>query len=286
MATPSPATKTNVTEQPRSAPEHQAETTLAVDGMSCAACASRVERALNAVPGVASATVNFALARADVTFDPDHVATDALADAVRTAGYGVETTRVGLDIGGMTCANCAGRVETALRGVPGVAAAEVNLAMERADVDLSDPHLDTARLVGAVEKVGYKATPRTGDAEARRAQEQARDRRAAKGPTSRSVGAFCGRRPDPAAGGADGGDGDRRAHAAAALRRTGAGHPCAVLGRSAVLSRRLGRPQGPLGQHGPAGGHGHQRRLPVQPRHADAVWATGPRGISISRPRP
>ncbi len=86
-----------------------------------------------------------------------------------------ESTRVGLDIGGMTCANCSGRVEAALRGVPGVASAEVNLAMERADVNLSDPRTDTALLVDAVKRAGYAATPRVGDAEARRAQDHARD---------------------------------------------------------------------------------------------------------------
>ncbi len=90
--------------------------------MSCAACASRVEKALNAVPGVASATVNFALNRAGVTFDPDRVSTDALADAVRDAGYGVESTRVGLDIGGMTCANCSGRQRPAHADAPGASA--------------------------------------------------------------------------------------------------------------------------------------------------------------------
>lgn len=175
MAVPSPVTTIEAEPEIQSTSGHQAETTLAVDGMSCAGCASRVEKALNAVPGVASATVNFALARAAVTYDPDRVATDAFADAVRNAGYGVDTTRVSLDIGGMTCAGCAGRVETALRGVPGVVSAEVNLAMERADVDLSDPHLDTLHLVGAVEKAGFRATPRLGDAEARRAQEEARE---------------------------------------------------------------------------------------------------------------
>ncbi len=175
MAAPSPVTTREAEQQIHSTAEHQVETTLAVDGMSCAACASRVEKALNAVPGVASATVNFALARAGVTFDPDRVSTDALADAVRTAGYGVETTRVSLDISGMTCANCAGRVEAALRGIPGVAAADVNLAMERADVDLSDPHVDIAVLVDAVKRAGYTAAPRTGDAEARRAQDRARE---------------------------------------------------------------------------------------------------------------
>ncbi len=175
MAASSTAKMIEAEQQPPSSTGRQARITLAVEGMSCAACASRVEKALSAVPGVASATVNFALARADVTFDPSTVATDALAEAIRAAGYGVETTRVSLDIDGMTCANCAGRVEAALRAVPGVASAEVNLAMERADVDLSDPRLDIARLVGAVQKAGYAATPRTGGADARRAQDRARE---------------------------------------------------------------------------------------------------------------
>jgi len=175
MAMPSPVTTIEAEPEIQSPTGHQAETTLAVDGMSCAGCASRVEKALNAVPGVASATVNFALARAAVTYDPDRVITEAFSDAVRNAGYGVDTTRVSLDIGGMTCANCAGRVESALRGVPGVVSAEVNLAMERADVDLADPHVEIARLVGTVEKAGYTATPRLGDAEARRARDEARE---------------------------------------------------------------------------------------------------------------
>ncbi|ABC34228.1 heavy metal translocating P-type ATPase [Burkholderia thailandensis] len=63
-----------------------------------------------------------------------------------------------LDIGGMTCASCAGRVEKALSQVPGVARAAVNLATEQATVE-ADAHVDAARLIDAVQQAGYRASP-------------------------------------------------------------------------------------------------------------------------------
>jgi Cu+-exporting ATPase len=65
-----------------------------------------------------------------------------------------------LDIGGMTCASCVGRVEKALRRVDGVAAAEVNLATEVATVRFDPASVDLAKLTAAVTKAGYTATPR------------------------------------------------------------------------------------------------------------------------------
>ncbi|MGZ5182342.1 MAG: heavy metal translocating P-type ATPase, partial [Ramlibacter sp.] len=62
-----------------------------------------------------------------------------------------------LQIEGMTCASCVGRVERALRKVPGVASAEVNLATETAEVCLLGPAADVATLTGAVQKAGYQA---------------------------------------------------------------------------------------------------------------------------------
>ncbi|MBB5540598.1 Cu(2+)-exporting ATPase [Paraburkholderia fungorum] len=62
-----------------------------------------------------------------------------------------------LDIGGMTCASCAMRVEKALAKVPGVTRASVNLATEKASVD-SDAAVDPETLAGAVRKAGYEAT--------------------------------------------------------------------------------------------------------------------------------
>ncbi|WP_081336190.1 heavy metal translocating P-type ATPase [Burkholderia vietnamiensis] len=141
---------------------------LDIDGMTCASCAGRVEKALAKVPGVTRASVNLATERASVDAAPD-VSASRLVDAVRQAGYGATPVaatptadRAGaasfeLDIGGMTCASCAGRVEKALAAVPGVARASVNLATERASVQAAGT-LDAAALIAAVTSAGYQAS--------------------------------------------------------------------------------------------------------------------------------
>ena len=106
---------------------------LQIGGMTCASCALRVEKSLGAVPGVRGASVNLATERASVTADTG-VAAEALAAAVRKAGYAVATSEHVLAVEGMTCASCVARVEKALLKVPGVTQASVNLATERAMV--------------------------------------------------------------------------------------------------------------------------------------------------------
>jgi Cu+-exporting ATPase len=80
-----------------------------------------------------------------------------------------------LDISGMTCAVCAGRVETVLGKVPGVAKAEVNLALERADVALVPGGASPEALIEAVTRIGYGAHPRGGSAAERRQAEEQRE---------------------------------------------------------------------------------------------------------------
>ncbi|MXN87395.1 heavy metal translocating P-type ATPase, partial [Burkholderia sp. 4812] len=144
---------------------------LDIDGMTCASCAGRVEKALTKVPGVTRASVNLATERATVETEAG-VPASRLADAVKQAGYGATpvaepdadiappaaSLHAELDIDGMTCASCVGRVEKALAGVPGVTHASVNLATERATVD-AEAGVTTARLVDAVKQAGYLATP-------------------------------------------------------------------------------------------------------------------------------
>ncbi len=129
--------------------------TLTITGMSCASCVGRVERALAAVPGVTEASVNLATERAEVRFAgrPD---IPAAVRAVEAAGYHVATEPVTLEIDGMSCASCVGRVERALIAVPGVAEASVNLATGRASVTAA-PGLDPEALVAAVSTAGYRA---------------------------------------------------------------------------------------------------------------------------------
>ncbi|AOI61321.1 copper-transporting ATPase [Burkholderia diffusa] len=137
---------------------------LDIDGMTCASCVSRVEKALAKVPGVTRASVNLATERATIDAAPD-VSASQLADAVRQAGYGATPVAappaasrdLEFDIEGMTCASCVGRVEKALAAVPGVAHASVNLATERASVHGTGA-LDAATLIAAVATAGYRAS--------------------------------------------------------------------------------------------------------------------------------
>ncbi len=136
--------------------------------MTCASCVSRVEKALAKVPGVTRASVNLATERATIDAAPD-VPASRLAEAVQQAGYGATAVAATppaaasrdlefeFDIGGMTCASCAGRVEKALAAVPGVARASVNLATERASVHGAGA-LDAAALIAAVTTAGYRAS--------------------------------------------------------------------------------------------------------------------------------
>nr|WP_145549256.1 heavy metal translocating P-type ATPase [Variovorax boronicumulans] len=126
---------------------------LQIEGMSCASCVGRVEKVLRAVPGVAQAEVNLATEQATVQAGAD---AQPLVAAVRQAGYGVATTEHRLQVEGMTCASCVGRVEKALRRVPGVLDASVNLANEQATVQTLST-VDVQALSAATAAAGYPA---------------------------------------------------------------------------------------------------------------------------------
>ena len=132
---------------------------LPIEGMTCASCVGRVERALQKMPGVVEASVNLATEAASVRSAPGIGLAD-LRVAIEKAGYTVGESSVTLAIEGMTCASCVSRVEKALLRVPGVVRAEVNLATESASVTLATRQIDEAALVTAVERAGYVARPR------------------------------------------------------------------------------------------------------------------------------
>ncbi len=128
---------------------------LPITGMTCAACVTRNERALQRAEGVDEASVNFATEKATVTFDPARLSARDLVDTVAEAGYGVVTQTEVLPVTGMTCASCVARVERALKHVPGVLKAEVNLATERATVTVLPGAGVRERLEKAVRDAGY-----------------------------------------------------------------------------------------------------------------------------------
>lgn len=149
--------------------------------MTCASCVRRIEKALAKVDGVQDASVNLATERAKVTYDADAVTLDQMKAAVEKAGYGVRELPVEarpepavaqpiinlqpapaavpgtltLPVEGMTCASCVMRIEKALKKVPGVQEANVNLATEQARVIFDPTTVGREQLTAAVEKAGY-----------------------------------------------------------------------------------------------------------------------------------
>lgn len=146
---------------------------IRISGLMCATCVQKVSGALRQIPGVSEAEVNLATGTAAVTYDPDETSVCELEDAVRDAGYGVVDEEAVLLVGGMTCAGCVHRVETALRGVEGVVRASVNLASGQAAVSYNLSLARPADLVQAVENAGYRViSAGSGDAVARQEAEQ------------------------------------------------------------------------------------------------------------------
>ncbi len=129
---------------------------ITVEGMSCASCVGRVEKAIRAVPGVAGANVNLATSRASVELETSASASEVVS-AIETAGYQVPRETIVLALEGMSCASCVGRVEKALLAVPGVISAAVNLATERAHVEVAMGAVDAQTLEQAVAAAGYGA---------------------------------------------------------------------------------------------------------------------------------
>lgn len=130
---------------------------IPIQGMTCASCVGRVEKAIRSVEGVTAANVNLATGRAHVEFDPSDANSTAVAEAIRAAGYEPSENTIELKIDGMTCASCVNRVEKALRRVSRVVNASVNLATERASVRYLGGTDIVGRLIGAVEQTGYEA---------------------------------------------------------------------------------------------------------------------------------
>ncbi len=146
---------------------------LPVEGMTCASCSSRLERVLQRLDGVEEARVDLTLERATVSFEPGRSDPDRVVEAIEGAGFSVPPQTVRLSITGMTCATCAGRIESVLKATPGVEGAAVNLASETATVAIR-PTVSVEDLVEVVERAGYGAQPAPSDAALQAAEEARR----------------------------------------------------------------------------------------------------------------
>jgi Cu+-exporting ATPase len=150
--------------------------------MTCAACSTRLEKVLNRLPGVEQALVNLAAETAELRFRGDQLAPGRVVEAIGKAGFSVPSEVFDLRIGGMTCAACSTRLEKVLGRLEGVAQASVNLATETARVEAPAGAVSLDRLLKAVDKAGFSASPlhsgaeRRAAIEAEAAREAGRDR--------------------------------------------------------------------------------------------------------------
>jgi Cu+-exporting ATPase len=133
---------------------------IRITGMTCATCASTIEKSLSKTPGIEEANVNFASEEASVQYDPAKVDLAGIKSTISGLGYGAATKKSVFPVRGMTCASCVARVETALAGVPGVISANVNLASEKATVEYTE-EVRFADLRHAVKDAGYELDPET-----------------------------------------------------------------------------------------------------------------------------
>ncbi|WP_299821777.1 heavy metal translocating P-type ATPase [uncultured Jannaschia sp.] len=145
---------------------------FSLSGLSCASCVGRAERALAAVEGAEGASVNLATGAARVTGNVD---AGEVSRALNNAGYPAGTVTAVLDVEGMSCASCTGRVERALHAVPGVLDAQANFAAGTATISFLEGATTPEALAMAATEAGYAARTRGDPAEpdglARRAAE-------------------------------------------------------------------------------------------------------------------
>lgn len=134
---------------------------IKISGMSCAACASRIEKGLNKLPGVEAVNVNLALERASIDYDETQLRREQVDEVIEKLGYEViaedADEQVTLKISGMTCAACSARVEKNLNSLEGVARASVNLGTEKATVLYRPGQVKVSELIQSIQKLGYNA---------------------------------------------------------------------------------------------------------------------------------
>ena len=130
---------------------------LKILGMSCAACAQRVEKVLSNTEGVENVVVNLIAEKATIEYDINKINIETIIGIIEKTGYEVQLDKVILNIEGMSCAACSARVEKVLNKVDGVANATVNLAMKKGTVNYFGDEVSPQDFINAIEKAGYRA---------------------------------------------------------------------------------------------------------------------------------
>ncbi len=123
--------------------------------MTCINCAHTIEKALSKLNGVTQATLNLAAEKAIVDYNPNIVDQKAIEETITGAGYKVIHEKINLQVGGMTCVNCAKTIEKALNSREGVYNATVVFAAEKVAVEYNPDQISLAAIKKVIQDVGY-----------------------------------------------------------------------------------------------------------------------------------
>ncbi|UZJ79909.1 heavy metal translocating P-type ATPase [Fictibacillus sp. KU28468] len=134
------------------------EMSIPISGMTCAACALRIEKGLKKMDGVSDANVNFALEKSTVVYDPELAGPKDFQQKIKDLGYDIAGDKVEFNISGMTCSACAARIEKGLKKQNGILDANVNLALETATVSYQPSEISVSEMIKKVEDLGYGAS--------------------------------------------------------------------------------------------------------------------------------
>lgn len=132
--------------------------TLKIEGMTCSACASRVERFVKKLDGVDNANVNFATETLNVEFDEKKLNSENIETTVVKAGYSVKKNlkTYTFKVEGMTCSACSNRVERVTKKLHGVQSSVVNFATEKLTININEDEIGYNEIKAVVDKAGYK----------------------------------------------------------------------------------------------------------------------------------
>ncbi len=165
---------------------------LPIVGMSCASCASTIQRSLSKIRGVEKANVNFATSKASVLYHPQFVTPEDFISSVRKSGYEVGTASIEIPVQGMQCASCVQNIERALLTKRGIAKASVNLATERVKVEYLPSEISLVEIKNVIEQAGYKVLDIPSEEESEDVERRIREREYKKLRLKFFVGLFLG----------------------------------------------------------------------------------------------
>ncbi len=129
--------------------------TIPITGMSCAACSGRIEKGLNALPGVVSANINLVMGKGTIDYEPEQIEISEMVELIRDLGFNVAEENEEFLISGMSCAACSARVEKRLNSLPGVQNAVVNLTTNKANISFIPGVISVSAIEVAIKDLGF-----------------------------------------------------------------------------------------------------------------------------------